>query len=339
MNRARGKAKPSLIIAYFEWNGKNYSRSMKPIFAMTSSEILSGTKAVHLRNSLWPVLLAAAILVAYTPTLITLAQGPWQTEQEGHGPLIIAAALWLVWQSRAALHVAKLSPSPLTGWLLLLSGLVVLVLARNQDIWFLEVASEIPVIAGCVLLLAGWQTLRIVAFPIGFLIFSAPAPGWMVDAATVPLKVLISDSVTQVLYSAGYPIAQNGVVILIGPYQLLVQDACSGLNSIFALSAIGVFYVYAFRWQQKLRGLILMALIVPITILANFLRVLTLVLIAYYGGVDRLEGPLHYLTGIALFVVAVVLMFLCDGLIGLSRGFIRKFRGRPRDAQARATNS
>ena len=76
----------------------------------------------------------------------------------------------------------------------------------------------------------------------------------MVDAATVPLKVLISDLVTQVLYSAGYPIAQNGVVILIGPYELLVQDACSGMNSIFALSAIGVFYVYAFRWHEKIRG-------------------------------------------------------------------------------------
>jgi exosortase B len=303
---------------------------------MTSSEILFGTRAVNSRGWLWPMILAAAFLVAYTPTLISLALGPWQTEQEGHGPLIIVAALWLVWQSRVELRAAELSPSPATGWVLLLSGLVVLVLARNQDIWFLEVASEIPVIAGCVLLLAGWQTLRIIAFPIGFLIFSAPAPGWMVDAATVPLKVFISDSVTQVLYSAGYPIAQNGVVILVGPYQLLVQDACSGLNSIFALSAIGVFYVYAFRWQQKLRGVILMMLIVPITIIANFLRVLTLVLIAYYGGVDKLEGPLHDLTGIALFILAVVLMFFCDGLISLCVGFFRRLKSSMRPLEIKA---
>ena len=270
------------------------------------------------------ILLAIAVLIAYVPTFITLAQGPWQTEQEGHGPLIIAASLWLVWQSRGAVRSATLSPAPVAGWLVLLSGLVVLILSRNQDIWFLEVASEIPVIAGCVLLLAGWKVLRILAFPIGFLIFSAPAPGWMVDAATVPLKVLISDLVTQVLYSAGYPIAQNGVVIMIGSYELLVQDACSGMNSIFALSAIGVFYVYAFRWQEKIRGLLLISLIIPITITANFLRVLTLVLIAYYGGVDKIEGPLHDLTGIALFIVAVVLMFLCDGFLTVSSGFVRR---------------
>ena len=291
---------------------------------MTYSDALSATRTFATKGVLWPILLAIAVLIAYVPTFITLAQGPWQTEQEGHGPLIIAASLWLVWQSRGAVRSATLSPAPVAGWLVLLSGLVVLILSRNQDIWFLEVASEIPVIAGCVLLLAGWKVLRILAFPIGFLIFSAPAPGWMVDAATVPLKVLISDLVTQVLYSAGYPIAQNGVVIMIGSYELLVQDACSGMNSIFALSAIGVFYVYAFRWQEKIRGLILISLIVPITITANFLRVLTLVLIAYYGGVDKIEGPLHDLTGIALFIVAVVLMFLCDGFLTVSSGFVRR---------------
>lgn len=291
---------------------------------MTYSEALSATRTFASRALLWPILLAIAIVIAYIPTFITLAQGPWQTEQEGHGPLIIAASLWLVWQSRGAVRTATLSPAPVAGWLVLLSGLVVLILARNQDIWFLEVASEIPVIAGCVLLLAGWNVLRILAFPIGFLIFSAPAPGWMVDAATVPLKVLISDLVTQVLYSAGYPIAQNGVVIMIGSYELLVQDACSGMNSIFALSAIGVFYVYAFRWHEKIRGLILISLIIPITITANFLRVVTLVLIAYYGGVDKIEGPLHDLTGIALFIVAVILMFVCDGFLTVCAGLARR---------------
>lgn len=293
---------------------------------MTSSDVISMTKTLGSRSWLFPAFVGLAMAVAYSPTLITLAQGPWQTEQEGHGPLIIVAALWLVWQSRSKLRDARLSPAPMTGWLTLLSGLAVLVLARNQDIWFLEVASAIPVIAGCVLLLAGWNVLRIVAFPIGFLIFSAPAPGWMVDAATVPLKVLISDLVTHVLYLAGYPIAQNGVVILIGPYQLLVQDACSGMNSIFALSAIGVFYVYAFRWHEKIRGLILIALIIPITITANFLRVLALVLIAYYAGVDKIEGPLHDLTGIALFAVAVALMFLCEGLINAVAGLFVRLR-------------
>jgi exosortase B len=287
------------------------------IVSMSFADTLIASRQLTGRGRLWPLFLLGSLIVAYLPTFVTLAQGPWQTEQEGHGPLIIAASLWLVWQSRAKLKQTEISPAPAWGWLALVGGLCVLILSRNQDIWFLEVASEIPVLAGCVLLLAGWGTLRILAFPIGFLIFSAPAPGWMVDAATIPLKVLISDSVTNLLYAAGLPIAQNGVAIQIGPYQLWVQDACSGLNSIFALSAIGVFYVYAFRWDAKFRALLLMALIIPITIVANFLRVLTLVLLSYYFGVDAIEGLVHDLTGIALFVVAVALMLGCDGLINV----------------------
>lgn len=288
---------------------------------MAVSEVFTAPKPISNRDRLWSALLGFAVLVAYVPTFIALAQGPWQTEQEGHGPLIIAASLWLVWQSRGQLRSVTIAPSVITGWVLIFIGLVGLVLSRNQQILFTEVASELPVLAGSVLLLAGWKALRILAFPIVFLIFSAPAPGWLVDSTTVPLKVLISDLVTNGLYSLGYPIAQNGVVIQIGPYQLLVQDACSGLNSIFALSAIGFFYVYAFRWHEKITGLILLALIIPITIVANFLRVMTLVLIAYYGGVEKIEGVVHDLTGIALFIVAVLLMFACDGLISLLGDF------------------
>jgi exosortase B len=266
---------------------------------------------------LGPLVVAASFLAAYLPTVKGLIDGPWQTEQEGHGPLIIAAALWLVWQSRGKLKSTPLSPAPGMGWAVLLSGLALMFLARTQGVLTVEVFSAIAVIAGCVLLLAGWTVLRVLAFPIFFLFFAVPVPDWMIDAATVPLKVFISDVVTRVLYATGYPIAQNGVMIMIGSYQLMVKDACSGMNSIFALSAIGVFYVYAFRWYTKIRGLLLLATIIPITILANFIRVLSLVLIAYYAGIDAVEGTLHNLTGIGLFVVAVALMFLFDGFLGL----------------------
>jgi len=239
-------------------------------------------------------------------------------------PLIIAAALWLVWQSREKLKVTTISPAPVVGWTTLLAGLVLMFLGRTQGVLPAEVISVIPVIIGCVLVSVGWPMLRVLAFPIGFLFFAVPAPDWAIDAATVPLKVFISDLVTRELYAAGYPIAQNGVMIMIGSYQVLVKDACSGMNSIFALSAIGVFYAYAFRWENKLRSILLLAAIIPVTIAANFIRVIALVLIAYYGGVDLLESTLHDLTGIGLFVVAVVLLFLFDGFLGLSAAAFRR---------------
>lgn len=291
---------------------------------------------IHIRKSfgtslsaslLGPVLLGVAILGAYTPTIRGLINGPWQTEQEGHGPLIIAATLWLVWQSRGRLMRAKVAPAPLAGWTILVLGLVFLYLSRlQQGLLTVEMGSILPVIVGSILICAGWPTLRALAFPLSFLVFAVPMPDWLVDSMTVPLKVFISDTVTRVLYAAGFPVAQNGVMIMIGSYQLLVKDACSGMNSIFALSAIGVFYAYAFRWKEKLRSLFLLLAIIPITIIANFLRVFALVLMAYYGGPDLIEGAVHDLTGISLFVVALLLLFAFDGFLGIARSLVMRSR-------------
>jgi exosortase len=265
--------------------------------------------------------MAASFLVAYAPTYMKLASGPWQTEQEGHGPLIMLAAGWLAWQQRDRLNSIPFRPNPIAGWIVLVGSLLLMAVSRSQDILMVEVFTQIPVLLGCMLLIGGWALVRVFAFPLAFLIFSLPPPGWMLDALTVPLKAWISDLVSNFLYGLGYPVAQNGVMIMIGSYELMVKDACSGMNSIFALSAIGIFYVHEFVGKKNwLRKLVLIASIIPITILANFFRVLTLVLSSYYFGVDRIEGLFHDATGIALFMFALALFFFLDGvLIGVGR--------------------
>ena len=268
--------------------------------------------------------MAASFLVAYAPTYVTLARGPWQTEQEGHGPLIMLAAAWLAWQQRGKLASIPLKPAPVAGWLILLASLAVMAIARSQNIVMIEVATQIPVLLGCLLLLGGWPLARIFAFPLAFLIFSVPPPGWIMDAFTVPLKAWVSDVVANFLYDLGYPIAQNGVIIMIGPYQLMVKDACSGMNSIFALSAIGIFYVHEFVRNNWFRGIVLILSIIPITVMANLFRVLALVLGSYYFGVDTIEGLFHDLTGIALFVFALALFFLLDSILIAGSYLFRK---------------
>ena len=281
--------------------------------------------------------MAGAFVVAYIPTYIKLASGPWQTEQEGHGPLIMLAAAWLAWQQRGRLARTALKAAPFAGWIVLIASLLVMAVTRSQDILMIETATQIPVLLGCLLLIGGWPLARVFAFPLAFLIFSVPPPNWILDALTVPLKAWVSDVVTNVLYALGYPIAQNGVMIMIGSYELMVKDACSGMNSIFALSAIGIFYVHEFVHNNWIRTSILMLSIIPITILANLFRVVALVLGSYYFGVDNVEGLFHDLTGIALFVFALVLFFLLDSvLIGagyLIRRVIAASQRAPRPAR------
>ena len=277
-------------------------------------------------SRLYLAAVAGSFILAYAPTYVTLAKGPWQTEQEGHGPLIMLAAAWLAWRQLGKLASTPLKPALVSGWAILLVSLLAMAVARSQSILMIEVGTQIPVLLGCLLLVGGWPLARMFAFPLGFLVFAVPPPGWLLDSFTVPLKAWISDVVSNFLYALDYPVAQNGVMIMIGPYQLMVKDACSGMNSIFALSAIGIFYVHEFVRDNWLRGALLVLSIIPITILANFFRVLTLVLAAYYFGVDNIEGLFHDMTGIALFVFALVLFFVLDGALISVAFFARKGR-------------
>src|SRR5450432_2595754 len=124
---------------------------------MTLSEALQQTKSSVGQGLLWLALLVGSFLAAYTPTILGLIDGPWQTEQEGHGPLIIAASLWLAWQSHRKLQAAaiKTSPAPVAGWMTLLLGLALMFLARTQGVLTVEAFSIVLVICGCVLLAGG----------------------------------------------------------------------------------------------------------------------------------------------------------------------------------------
>ena len=119
------------------------------------------------------------------------------------------------------------------------------------------------------------------------------------------------------LYAVGYPIARSGVTLTIGQYQLLVADACSGLHSMFSLSAMGLLYFYLIRHSSIARNLILIAAILPMAFAANIVRVMALVLITYHFGNDAAQGFIHSFAGILLFIVALLGLMALDSLLGL----------------------
>jgi exosortase len=142
-------------------------------------------------------------------------------------------------------------------------------------------------------------------------------PGSIVDSVTAPMKMAVSYAAEQLIYWMGYPIARSGVTLDIGPYKLLVADACAGLNSIFSLEAVGVFYLSIVRHTNRFRNIGLTMLIIPISFVSNVLRVIALVLITYYFGDEVGQGFVHSFAGILLFMVATALTIGTDSLLGI----------------------
>ncbi len=218
----------------------------------------------------------------YLPVYWWAANGIWQSEEQGHGALILAVMVWLFWGLRKPIAgvVARPARGRRAGRVFGL-GLFVYFVGQVFQISILEFGSQPFVVAGILLLLKGPAAVRVAWFALFYFIFMIPLPGIIVDAVTGPLKQWISVIVVELLYDVGYPISRNGVVLTIGQYQMLVADACSGLHSMYSLSALGTLFMYIMARRSKLHNAIMLASILPIAFAANIVRVIALVLITY----------------------------------------------------------
>ena len=278
----------------------------------------ANTGGISLLRVWWPILIG--ILVLYVPTYWDLSNGIWNSEEQAHGPIVLMVALYLLWTQRGVLMPGSSAAAdvsrPVLGWFVLILGLLLYALGRSQEILLFEVGSQIPVLIGALLITLGMRSVRGLWFALFFLLFMVPLPGFVVDAATGPLKQHVSEIAEHILYFLDYPVARSGVTLTVGPYQLLVADACSGLHSMFSLSAMGLLYLYLMQHGSWMRNGILIASILPIAFFANIIRVMILVLVTYHLGDEAGQGFLHGFAGILLFIVALLILFALDGLLG-----------------------
>ncbi|MES2716509.1 MAG: exosortase B [Pseudomonadota bacterium] len=263
------------------------------------------------------VALLLGFAALYVPSYLMLAERIWPTDEQGHGPIILAVSIWLLYGKRHELAALQRQPSLALGLPLLLLGLVMYVLGRSQFIMVFEVFSQILVLAALVLIFLGTRALRVVWFPLFFLLFMVPLPGSLVASITGPLKSAVSAVAASLLYHLGYPVGRAGVVMTVGPYQLLVADACAGLNSMFTLEALGLLYMNLMRYTNVVRNVLLAILIIPISFAANIVRVMILVLVTFHLGDEAGQGFIHGFAGMVLFLVGLVLMLGTDSLLRL----------------------
>lgn len=263
------------------------------------------------------VLLLVGFLILYGQTYVVLDKTIWSIVGQGHGPIMVALSLWLAWIRREALIALPNAVAPFGATVVLLVGAAFYVVGKSQGILAFEVFSQIFVLATALLIYRGWAGLRLMWFPLAFMLLVVPLPGAVVVAITGPLKSFVSVAAEWLIYHAGYPIGRTGVTLVIGPYKLLVADACAGLNSIFALEAIGVFYMSVVGHTNKWRNILLAILILPISFISNVIRVIVLVMVTYYFGDEAGQGFIHGFAGILLFMVATALTIGADSILGL----------------------
>ncbi|MFO1370229.1 MAG: exosortase B [Marinagarivorans sp.] len=283
---------------------------------MTDVQPISPAAAISGKAQLieWaPILLGLAVL--FIPTYWRLGSTIWVTDEQGHGPIILGLALWYIAQQRSLIHALIPNPRKALGIGFFSLGLLAYCLGRSQDILLLEVGAQIPVLMGLLLIARGWAAVKILWFPLFFLIFMVPLPGGLVDALTMPMKIAVSWGAEHILYYFDYPVSRSGVILAVGQYKLLVADACAGLHTLFTLEALGLLYLHWVKHESYFRNITLAILIVPISYTANTIRVIILCLVTFYYGDEAGQGFIHGFAGMVLFLTALIFIIGVDSTL------------------------
>lgn len=237
----------------------------------------SKERAIHLL--IIGLVLGLTLLVFYQP--LRWLVGAWLGDPYySHGflvPLISAALAWRVWVKRER---ADAYSTP-TGLALVVLALAVTALAVARQTYFAASLALPFFVAGVALYLGGWVITRSLLFPIGYLVLMIPLP--FVNSLALQLQLWTSSFSTAVANLLAVPAQQQGAAVIIPGGAYTVGLACSGLSSIIALLALGTLLVYLLDGHPWARIALIIS-IVPIAIVANGLRVSSLLWVAHRFG-------------------------------------------------------
>jgi len=259
------------------------------------------------------ILFIGSFLFLYRNVIAKLAHDWSIDENYSHGFLVFPIAAYFVWERRDKLFAAAWQPSVL-GLVITIGSAALLVAGVVGAEVFTTEVSLLGAIAGSVLFVLGWSHLRVLLFPIAFLLLMIPLPAIIFNQITFPLQLLASRFGETVLMMAQIPVLREGNVIHLANTSLEVAEACSGIRSLISLLTLGIVYGYFSDSRSWIRS-VLAIVTIPIAIVTNGLRVAGTGIAAHFYGPEVAEGFLHTFSGWLVFVSAFVILFALHRLL------------------------
>ena len=248
-------------------------------------------------------------------------------EDMSHGWLVPIFSLYVLWTQREELK-KEVGPPSIGGFLACLPCIgVALIGSRGMQVRF----EQIGFIGLCMALPWAFYGRRVAkgcVFPALFLLFTVPMTSYL-DAVTIHLRLFASGTAFVLLRGFGVDVVQVGTAIVsqgAHPFSIDVAEPCSGLRSLVALTALTAAYAWYTQptWRRRAA---LFACAIPLAVLGNVVRVLSICFVAAWASPDFALGFYHDYSGYVVFVVAIALMVACGEIISRWCGRRRKAGG------------
>lgn len=251
------------------------------------------------------------------PALIALVSQGWRGEAGSLSPIVLLLGGWTVWKTAEALSKRnQINPGSTSIWLVIMLPVVAAyAFAQAVEMVFL---MALAAWVGLVLTFYAWfgaLALRKCTLPIALTALAVPLPYTLSLAANNWLRDFTSYWAVQVSGLLNLDVAQGAGVIIIGPYVMMVENACAGATSMLSLVAIGILYAYWMRRGGPVQTIGILLAAVPIAFAANILRVVFLLILVHLFGVSVLDTFFHPLSGLISFVFSMGLLLTWSKLL------------------------
>jgi len=248
--------------------------------------------------------------ITYLPVFATLYGKYVEVDSYySHGFLIPLLSAFVIWWKRDGLKTMNVVPSRAGLWVLG-GGLLLYVLATSWLVNFISALSMLLVLAGLLIYLFGFAVTRALWFPLAYLLYMVPLPKFSIIYITFWLKLLVASLAADFVEIVGIPVLLDGAYLALPNGVIEIENACSGLRSLIALTSLGAVYAYLAPLSTARKWILLVAS-VPIALAANLTRVVAMVLVSYrYGPRGRAFEWTDFTTGLLVFALAFVGLYL-----------------------------
>ena len=258
-------------------------------------------------------IVAICFIILYLPVWKHLIISWSSSDEYSYGFIILPISCYILWQKRNTLSRLPNISSKL-GLVVLIFSLAFYILATIAGILTITAISMIFALAGVVIYLWGLNVFKEIMFPLFFLLFMIPIPAQIYSSITSKLQLLVSETSVWFSILLDLPAYREGNIIYLPEQTLQVVSACSGLRSLTSIMTISVILGYLTLNSIFLR-FILFCIGIPVAILVNIIRVLLVILALYYFKYDLTDGFEHTILGVAIFILALILLMIMKGIL------------------------
>jgi EpsI family protein len=257
---------------------------------------------------LWFGVIVVALVLAHRTALGAMVTLWRVSPMYSYGVVVPCVSLFLVWSRRHRLRGLPMRPSWLLGSAALALSVLMTLAGRLAGLQVLEQLSFLVGLTAAALLLFGAAYVRTMWAALAYLLLMVPLWDGFTERLHVPFQLRSAEIGASLLRLVGIPAFCDQTFITLPNVVLEVARACSGVNYLVAVVAVGLPLSYVYLSSVRRRVILLVSAVV-VAALSNGLRVALIGFLAYHEFGSALHGPFHTLHGLFVSVIGYVVLF------------------------------